>query len=280
MTLSKALPKLKSEIEKAFNESADKGKSGGTEDILDFLSSHIGDSIDKFILQALVETDVTVDNIDTGSAGINASPVPGKGVGKVSATKPSPMVDKIFKAFMKVAENGSKDDASTPKINKELGEDISKAILDFSKTVEVTNEIELNPFQSVGIPPITPAAIDKGETGKGTGVGGDSKGLTKLSGSSTSKLASSIEKAYNKSVDQGSKENASTPKINKDLGDSIGQAIHDFFVSCTVETDVVTDGGTGEKAPTSMMPAGSSMVPTAPPPLTLSGTGKGTGKIS
>ena len=280
MPLSGALADLKSGIEKAFNDCTEKSKEGGPENIIDALSSDIGKSIDSFIFEALVETEVLVDTIDTASAGPNAAPVPGKGVGEVTASEPDPMIEKIFEAYMKVNDKGAKSDASTPEINKELGKDISDAVLNFSKTVEVTNEVELEAFQSVGIPPITPAAIAKGETGTGKGVGGDSIGLTGLSGGPASKLAKGIEDAYNKSAEEGSKSDASPEKINKDLGELIGQSIHDFFVSSVVKTKVNTDGGTGELAPTSMMPVGTSMAPTAPPPMTTPGTGTGEGKIS
>jgi len=280
LPLSSSLPALKSDLEKAFNDCTEKGKSGGPEKILDSLSSDITNSITKFINEALIETDVTVDYIDTGSAGPNAAPVSGKGVGEVTAYESDPLQEEIFKAYMNVNDSGSKDKASTPDINKKLGEEISVAILNFSKTIEVTNEVELEAFQSAGLPPITPASIMAGELGTGKGVGGDSKGLTSLDGPSKSDLALKIEEAYNKTVKDGSSDGAKVSKINKDLGDSIGQAVHDFFVSSIVETDVNTDGGTGEAAPASMMPAGTSMVPTAPPPMTIPGVGTGTGTIS
>lgn len=104
-------------------------------------------------------------------------------------------------------------------------------------------------------------------------------GLTNL-GSGIEGLSSKISAAYNKAVEDGSLTGANYKNVNKDLGESIGQAVHDFFKSSVVITEIIYDGGLVENPLSSQMPGPNGLIPTVPTPQTLPGAiGGGIGRL-
>jgi len=107
----------------------------------------------------------------------------------------------------------------------------------------------------------------------------DDIGLTSL-GASIPDLSSEIEIAYNRAAEQGGRIQADYKVINKELGETIGQAIHAFFVSSIVITGILYEGGLVESPLTSQMPGPGGTIPTQPTPVTLpGGIGIGTGRL-
>lgn len=103
------------------------------------------------------------------------------------------------------------------------------------------------------------------------------RGLTQLA-ESIDDLANAIKEAYIEAGNAGSQASADSVQICRDLGENIGQAIHNFFISSIVKTDVAFLGGTGEQTPTSQTTTPTGPTPTTPPPETIpGGIGQGIG---
>ena len=284
MPLGSALSKLKQDLAAAFDESVAGGiEDIGKESIIDKLADQFSSSVDSYSKEGQIDTVVTVlpGSIIAVPAGPNAAPVPGTGVGKITGMAVADLKSKLVSAFEKSTDAGSQDGASSSEVNTDLGKDIAQAVLDYYNSAVVETEIELQTFLTMGVPPITPAAIAPGEKGTGTGTGGAAFGLTGLS-ASLANLSSDVSVAFDDKVSQSSESGVSTSDVNSSLGSSLGQAIHDFVTLSIVKTNCTFQGGTGEAAPTSLMPAPPGPpVPTAPPPKTVPGAiGTGLGQIS
>ena len=283
MSLDGSLSGLKSDLAAALDEKTKNGIDNiGKDQIISKFSSSMSKAIDKYSLEADIKTDVISPPaaIQTTSAGPSASPVIGTGKGTISDMDTSSLEAAIKSAHEKVVVDGSKDGADYKAIDSSLGKDLADGIVEYYMSALVTTEVELTAFMTIGIPPITPAAIAGGEKGEGLGQGGSSKGLTNLKPLAPS-LASDLASSYDWAVTAGSASGAKTADVNKGLADRISDSIHNFIKSTIIMTDVTFEGATGETAPTSMMPGPSGVIPTVPPPQTIpGGTGMGIGNIA
>jgi len=67
-------------------------------------------------------------------------------------------------------------------------------------------------------------------------------------GSSTSTLKSDIETAYNDAKEAGSEDGADPGAVIAALAEGVAQAIHDYFLTATVTTEVTIDTGQSDTA--------------------------------